>query len=255
DMLIARLKDIAVGEGIVKASELRGKFAEMIEDSLFSVNGTGAPIKFSHDKPCVVILIGVNGSGKTTTAAKLALQLKNAGKSVIMAAADTFRAAAIDQLKIWGERTGVRVIAQKQDSDPAAVVYDAIMAGKASSADVIIVDTAGRLHTKSNLMEELAKVYRIVKRKLPEEPSEVFIVLDSVTGQNSFAQAEAFAKVMPSTGVILTKFDNTSKGGIALSIVEKLKLPVRYIGLGEGLDDLELFDPKTFAGALLDDGR
>lgn len=255
DRLIDKLKDAAVCSGIVKASELKNKFAEILEETLLAVQGTGTPLRLSEKGPSIVILIGVNGSGKTTTAAKLAMQLKNAGKSVILAAADTFRAAAIDQLKIWGDKVGVRVVAQKQDSDPAAVVYDAVMAGKASSANVVIVDTAGRLHTKSNLMEELAKVYRVVKREFPDEPSEVLIVLDAVTGQNSFAQAASFAKVMPITGVILTKFDNTSKGGMALSIVENLKMPVRYVGLGEGLDDLRLFDAKLFVEALLDGDR
>ena len=182
---------------------------------------------------------------------KLAAQFKKEGKKVLLAAADTFRAAAIEQLKAWGERTDVRVIAQNQDSDPAAVVYDAIMAAKAGNYDVVIADTAGRLHTKSNLMEELGKVHRIVTREIPEGPSEVLIVLDAVTGQNGFIQAETFGRVMPVTGVILTKFDNTSKGGIVLAIAEKLGLPIRYVGLGEGVDDLQLFDPKTFIGTLL----
>ena len=198
------------------------------------------------------LLNAPTGSGKTTTAGKLAAQFKKEGKKVLLAAADTFRAAAIEQLKAWGERTDVRVIAQSQDSDPAAVVFDAIMAAKAGSYDVIIADTAGRLHTKSNLMEELAKVYRIVKREIPEGPAEALIVLDAVTGQNGFMQAETFSKVMPVTGVVLTKFDNTSKGGIILAIAEKLRMPIRYVGLGEGVDDLQLFDPKTFIETLLD---
>ncbi len=173
--------------------------------------------------------------------------VKERREKVLLAAADTFRAAAIEQLKAWGERTDVRVIAQSQDSDdPAAVVFDAIMAAKAGNYDVIIADTAGRLHTKSNLMEELAKVYRIVKREIPEGPAEALIVLDAVTGQNGFMQAETFSKVMPVTGVVLTKFDNTSKGGIILAIAEKLRMPIRYVGLGEGVDDLQIFDPKTF---------
>ena len=211
----------------------------------------GSPLGI-NSRPAVILMIGVNGSGKTTTAGKLAAQLKNDGKKVLLAAADTFRAAAIEQLKAWGERTGVRVIAQSQDSDPAAVVFDAIMAAKAGNYDVVIADTAGRLHTKSNLMEELAKVYRIVKREIPEGPAEVLIVLDAVTGQNGFLQAETFSKVMPVTGVVLTKFDNTSKGGIVLAIAEKLGMPIRYVGLGEGIDDLELFDPGTFVDTLLD---
>ncbi|MBQ9882717.1 MAG: signal recognition particle-docking protein FtsY, partial [Synergistes sp.] len=217
---------------------------------LEAVPGMGEPLRLSS-KPSVIIMIGVNGSGKTTTSGKFASQLKADGKNVIMAAADTFRAAAIDQLKAWGERAGVRVIAQAPESDPAAVVYDSLMAAKASGADVIIADTAGRLHTKSNLMDELAKIMRVIKREIPEGASEVLIVLDAVTGQNGFIQAETFAKVMPITGVVLTKFDNTSKGGIVIAIAEKLKMPVRYVGLGEGIDDLQLFEPRTFVEALL----
>ena len=220
-------------------------------EQLEAVPGMGCPLQLTT-KPAVVIMIGVNGSGKTTTSGKLAAQLKADGKKVIMAAADTFRAAAIEQLKAWGKKTEVRVIAQNQDSDPAAVVYDAIMAAKAAGDDVIIADTAGRLHTKSNLMEELGKVQRIIKREIPEGPAEVLIVLDAVTGQNGFMQAETFSKVMPITGVVLTKFDNTSKGGIVLAIADKLKMPIRYVGLGEGVDDLQLFDPRTFVETLLD---
>ena len=251
ETLIKRLKQRAIDERISRTSELRAVFSNLLIDQLREVKGMGDPLDVSQ-KPAVILMIGVNGSGKTTTAGKLAAQLKKEGKKVLLAAADTFRAAAIEQLKAWGERTDVRVIAQSQDSDPAAVVFDAIMAAKAGNYDVIIADTAGRLHTKSNLMEELAKVYRIVKREIPEGPAEALIVLDAVTGQNGFMQAETFSKVMPVTGVVLTKFDNTSKGGIILAIAEKLRMPIRYVGLGEGVDDLQIFDPKTFIETLLD---
>lgn len=252
--LIEELRRIMVDRRIAKKQELKSAFAELLISRLESVEGMGKPLDLSG-KPSIVIMIGVNGSGKTTTSGKLAAQLKANGKKVIMAAADTFRAAAIEQLKAWGERAGVRVIAQMQDSDPAAVVYDSIMAAKASEADVILVDTAGRLHTKSNLMEELSKVARVIKREVPEGPSEVLIVLDAVTGQNGFIQADTFSKAMPITGVVLTKFDNTSKGGIAIAIADKLKMPIRYVGLGEGIDDLQPFDPRTFVETLLDAGR
>lgn len=254
ETIMAQLRQVSIDKRIANTSELKEAFRELIIERLEAVPGMGRPLDLSV-KPAVVIMIGVNGSGKTTTAGKLAAQLKADGKKVIMAAADTFRAAAIDQLKVWGERTGVRVIAQNPESDPAAVVFDSIMAAKSAGDDVIIADTAGRLHTKSNLMSELSKVERIVKREIPEGPSEVLIVLDAVTGQNGFIQAETFGKAMPITGVVLTKFDNTAKGGIVLAIAEKLKLPIRYVGLGEGVDDLQLFDPRTFAEALLGDGE
>lgn len=248
--IISNLKDEIINKRISRTSELSQIFTDLLIDKLNSVENMGKPLSLTK-KPSVIIMIGVNGSGKTTTAGKLATKLKSEGKKVLMAAADTFRAAAIDQLKVWGEKTDTRVIAQEPNSDPAAVVYDAIMAAKAGNYDVVIADTAGRLHTKSNLMEELSKVYRIVEREIEGGPSEVLIVLDAVTGQNGFAQAEAFNKVMPITGVVLTKFDNTSKGGIILSIADKLKMPIRYIGLGEGVDDLKLFNSQDFIVSLL----
>lgn len=250
ERLIADLKRESIDRRIANTNELKYVFAEQLAGHLKKIPLAGEPMNL-RKKPSVVLLIGVNGSGKTTTAGKLAAQLKAEGKNVILAAADTFRAAAIEQLKLWGEKTGIRVVAQHQDSDPAAVVFDAVMAAKASGADVVIADTAGRLHTKSNLMDELGKVERVVKREIADGPAEVFIVLDAVTGQNGFIQAEAFSKVMPVTGVVLTKFDNTSKGGVVLAIAEKLKMPVRYVGLGEGVDDIQLFDPETFVKTLL----
>ena len=248
--LIDTLKKLCVEKRISNRTDLKKLFAELLCDKLETLPNTGHPLRLEA-KPAVVLLIGVNGSGKTTTAGKLASQLKSQGKKVILAACDTFRAAAIDQLKAWGERTDTKVISQAENSDPAAVLFDAINSAKACGADVIIADTAGRLHTKSNLMEELNKIFRIVKRETGSDPAEVLIVLDAVTGQNAFVQAESFGKCMPITGVVLTKYDNSSKGGIVLSIADKLKLPVRYIGLGEAVEDLALFDAKAFTEALL----
>lgn len=251
--LIHELKKASVDKRISNTSELKTVFADMLIEKLQAVPNMGVPVLLDK-KPSVIIMIGVNGSGKTTTAGKMASQLKADGKKVILAAADTFRAAAIEQLKAWGEKTQTRVIAQNQDSDPAAVVFDALNAAKSTNADVVIADTAGRLHTKLNLMEELGKVQRVVKREVPEGPAEILIVLDAVTGQNGFIQAETFSKVMPITGVILTKYDNTSKGGIVIAIAEKLKMPIRYVGIGEGINDLKLFSAKEFVGELLNVG-
>jgi fused signal recognition particle receptor len=250
ESLLDDLRRIAVDNRIAHTGELKGAFARMLASRLDEIPGMGRPLDTSG-APSVILLVGVNGSGKTTTAGKLASKFLSEGRSVILAAADTYRAAAIEQLKAWGERAGVRVVAQTHGSDSAAVVYDAIHAARASGADVVLADTAGRLHTKSNLMDELAKVGRVVARELGDGRSEAILVLDSVMGQNGFIQAEAFNRAIPLTGVIMTKFDNTAKGGIALAIAQKLKLPIRYIGLGEGIDDLELFEPKSFAYALL----
>jgi fused signal recognition particle receptor len=251
ESLIADLRQIAVDRRIAHTAELKGAFADLLTARLEEIDGMGAPLDVSQS-PSVILLVGVNGSGKTTTAGKLASAFLKEGKSVILAAADTYRAAAIEQLKAWGELAGVRVIASSHGSDSAAVVFDAIQAAKASGTKVVIADTAGRLHTKSNLMEELAKVCKVASREVENGPSESLLVLDSVMGQNGFVQAEAFNRAARLTGVILTKFDNTAKGGVAMSIAGKLRLPIRYIGLGEGIDDLELFSPKAFVSALLD---
>jgi fused signal recognition particle receptor len=250
DRLISELKQAAIDKRIVRTAELKKLFADTLVRYLEDIPGMGAPLE-SSGSPSVIMLVGVNGSGKTTTAGKLAAMFATEGRSVILAAADTYRAAAIEQLKAWGERASVRVVSQSHGSDSAAVVFDAIQAARAAGAGVVIVDTAGRLHTKSNLMEELAKVGRVVAREAPGRPIESLLVLDSVMGQNGFIQAEVFNKAVPLTGVILTKFDNTAKGGIAFSIARKLKLPIRYIGLGESAEDLELFSPRDFVFALL----
>jgi fused signal recognition particle receptor len=251
ESLIADLRQIAIDRRIAHTAELKGAFADLLTARLEEIDGMGAPLDVSQS-PSVILLVGVNGSGKTTTAGKLASAFLRDGESVILAAADTYRAAAIEQLKAWGELAGVRVIASSHGGDSAAVVFDAIQAAKASGTKVVIADTAGRLHTKSNLMEELAKVCKVASREVENGPSESLLVLDSVMGQNGFVQAEAFNRAARLTGVILTKFDNTAKGGVAMSIAGKLRLPIRYIGFGEGIDDLELFSPRAFVSALLD---
>ena len=248
--LLAELRKLSVDRRIANTHELKSVFAELLIDKMMQVPRMGEPLNVS-ESPSVIMLVGVNGSGKTTTAGKLAAQYKGEGLSVVLAAADTFRAAAIEQLKAWGEKVGVRVVAQSQGSDSAAVVYDAIQSARASGTQVVLADTAGRLHTKSNLMDELSKVNRVVFREIESGPAEILLVLDSVTGQNGFLQAEAFNKALPLSGVILTKFDNTAKGGIVISIADRLKLPIRYVGLGEGVDDLMLFDAKGYIDALL----
>ncbi len=205
--------------------------------------------EFEHRKS-VVLVIGVNGVGKTTSIGKLADQLKSDGKRVILAAADTFRAAAIEQLSEWADRAGVDLIAQKEGSDPAAVIYDAIAAAKSRNADVLICDTAGRLHNKKNLMEELKKINRIIDKEYPEAYRETLVVLDGTTGQNALVQARQFMEAAPITGIILTKLDGTAKGGIAVSIQSELGIPVKYVGVGEKIDDLQKFSSGDFVNAL-----
>jgi fused signal recognition particle receptor len=201
-------------------------------------------------EPLVIMVIGVNGVGKTTTIGKVAHLFKEEGKSVVLVAADTFRAAAIEQLQIWGERVGAEVVKQKEGSDPSAVVFDALSAALSRNVEVVLIDTAGRLHTKSNLMDELEKIYRISGRKLPGAPHEVWLVLDATTGQNAIAQAEIFHKALGITGIILTKLDGTAKGGIVVGICHQLKIPIRFIGLGEKMDDLRPFHASDFVEAL-----
>jgi len=201
--------------------------------------------------PSVVLVVGVNGTGKTTTIGKLAYRLRAEGKKVMLAAGDTFRAAASEQLSIWGERAGIPVIKHKEGADPGAVVFDAVSAAKARDVDVLIVDTAGRLHTKSNLMEELKKMKRILSRELPGAPHETLLVLDGNTGQNALAQAKMFHEAVGLTGIVLTKLDGTSKGGIVFAINKELSIPVKFVGIGEAIEDLREFDPKEFVDALL----
>lgn len=217
-----------------------------------SVEGP-APAPVPPGMPRVVLMVGVNGTGKTTTAAKLAARAAAAGGRPVLAAADTFRAAAIDQLEVWAGRIGIPLVKHRPGADPAAVVFDACAAAKARGADLLLVDTAGRLHTKHNLMEELSKIRRIAGREIPGAPHEVLLVLDAVTGMNGLAQAREFLKAAGVSGLVLTKMDGTAKGGVILAIVRELNLPVRYVGVGETAEDLLDFDPAGFAAALIDD--
>ncbi len=203
--------------------------------------------------PAVITVIGVNGVGKTTTIGKLASKFIHDKKSVQIAAADTFRAAAIEQLAVWGERSGVKVIKHDEGSDPCAVVFDALQSAKTKGTDVLLCDTAGRLHNKKNLMNELDKIGRIIQREYPEAKKETWIVIDATSGQNAFVQAKLFNEAAPATGLVLTKLDGTAKGGILLTICNELKIPVKYIGVGEGIDDLQPFDANTFVDALFDE--
>ena len=202
--------------------------------------------------PSIILVIGVNGVGKTTTIGKMAALYKAQGKKVILGAADTFRAAAIDQLQIWADRAGVDIVKHKEGADPAAVVFDTISAGKARNADIIIIDTAGRLHNKKNLMDELAKIYRVIDRELPWSDRESLLVLDATTGQNAVNQAREFKNVAEITGIVLTKLDGTARGGVVLAIKHDLNVPVKFVGVGEQMDDLQPFDPRAFAEGLFD---
>lgn len=227
--------------------DLKPFLAEKISEIL----STGSDeTRIASAGPTVLLVIGVNGVGKTTTIGKLAAYYKEQGKSVMLAAADTFRAAAIDQLQIWGDRTGVPVIRHEEGSDPAAVAFDAVKAARARSIDVLIIDTAGRLHTKSNLMEELKKINRVIQREIAEAPHETLLVLDATTGQNAISQADLFQKAAAITGIVLTKLDGTAKGGVIIGLKSELSMPVKWIGVGEGVDDLRPFVAKDFARAL-----
>lgn len=228
-------------------AKLREQLQNHIRDIL---SAQASPWNLRAERPFVIMIIGVNGVGKTTTIGKLAHQLKKEGLKVMLVAADTFRAAAVEQLVLWGERTDVPVIRQKSGSDPSAVAFDAMEAALSRDVDVVLLDTAGRMHTKANLMEELKKIQRVVKKKIPAAPHEVLLVLDAGTGQNAFSQARLFKQEMGITGLILTKLDGTAKGGIIVSICDELQVPVRYIGIGEGLEDLRPFNPEEFTKAL-----
>ena len=202
--------------------------------------------------PEVILVVGVNGVGKTTTIAKLANYYKTQGKSVLLAAADTFRAAASEQLTIWAERVGVPIVKHQEGADPAAVVFDALASAKARQADIVIIDTAGRLHTKTNLMEELKKIGRVADRQVPGAPHQTLLILDGTTGQNAVSQAKLFGEAVPITGIVVTKLDGTAKGGVVISVKEELGVPVRWIGIGEKMDDLKPFNAADFANALFE---
>lgn len=243
--IVMEVERRAQRQNVTSALELR----YVLKDTLLDMMLDNQPLDVSG-KPAVVLVIGVNGVGKTTSVGKLAGQLKDQGKKVILAAADTFRAAAIEQLTEWAGRAGVELIAQQEGSDPAAVIYDAIAAAKSRNADVLICDTAGRLHNKKNLMEELKKINRIIDKEYPDAYRETLVVLDGTTGQNALAQAKQFMEVADITGIILTKLDGTAKGGIAVAIQSELGIPVKYVGIGEKIDDLQKFDANDFVNAL-----
>ena len=244
--IVERLRKRVKREGVTDPAEIKG----LLTDEITAILEDGAETDFDFKAPSVVLVIGVNGVGKTTTIGKLAKNLKSQNKKVLLAAADTFRAAAIDQLEVWGERSGIDVIKHAENTDPAAVVFDAVNAAKTRKTDVLICDTAGRLHNKKNLMEELKKIARVIDREYPDANKEVLLVLDATTGQNALQQAKLFKETADITGIILTKLDGTAKGGIVIAIKNELNIPVRYIGVGEGIEDLQVFDPTGFAKAL-----
>jgi fused signal recognition particle receptor len=230
-----------------------GQIKKILQERMIAIlQQIDKPLTIPKGQPFIIMTIGVNGSGKTTTIGKLASLLKSNGHEVMLVAADTFRAAAIEQLEVWGSRVGAPVIKQKMNADPAAVVFDAVAKIKAGYSGVVIVDTAGRLHTRTNLMEELKKIKRIIRKELPEVAQEILLILDATTGQNAVIQAKIFKEDIGATGIALTKLDGTSKGGVVVRIADELALPVRYIGVGEGLGDLRVFDSHDFTKALLD---
>lgn len=243
-----RLNDVVRKKGIKNPADVKAEIKDIVAEMLEGGEDMGL-----ITIPSVILVIGVNGVGKTTTIGKLAARYRAEGKSVILAAADTFRAAAIDQLDVWAERAGVDIVKHKEGADPAAVIFDTISAAKARGTEIIICDTAGRLHNKKNLMEELGKIYRVIDRELPYSDREVLLVLDATTGQNAVNQAREFAKIAEITGIILTKLDGTARGGVVLSIKNDLKVPVKFIGVGEGIDDLQPFNPQAFADGLFND--
>ena len=247
NLVIDSLKKHVFDIGVFKSEEFKG----LLRTELLSRLSTPGPEDFQNQKPAVILLVGVNGSGKTTTAAKLGKVFADQGKKVLLAAADTYRAAAIDQLQVWADRLGLPVIAGQPDSDPGAVAYDAVQAAIARSLDIVLVDTAGRLHTRYNLMEELKKVHRVVGKALPGAPHAVYLVLDATTGQNALHQAKAFQEAVQVTGIILTKLDSSARGGMAFAIQSELNLPILYVGLGEKPEDLQIFDPEKFVDSIL----
>lgn len=246
--IVERLKDSVFKKNLRKAKDVKKEIKSIVAELL-----SGGEEIDMITVPSVILVIGVNGVGKTTSIGKMAAMFKDEGKKVILGAADTFRAAAIDQLEIWASRAGVDIVKHKEGADPAAVVFDTIEAGKARNADIIICDTAGRLHNKKNLMEELAKIYRVIDRQLPYADREILLVLDATTGQNAVNQAKEFKEVAEITGIILTKLDGTAKGGVVLAIKNDLKVPVKFIGVGEGIDDLRPFNPQAFAEGLFEE--
>lgn len=252
--IIGRIEERVARDKYVGTLELNGILKEEIA-GLLAENNSDMPMDFDSplpNKPYVIMVVGVNGVGKTTTIGKLAYQFTKAGKKVYLGAADTFRAAAVEQLVIWGERTGVPVIKQKMGSDPASVAYDTLASAKANNADVVIIDTAGRLHNKVNLMNELSKIKNVMQKIVPDAPHEVLLVLDGSTGQNAFEQAKQFTKATDVNSLAVTKLDGTAKGGVVIGISDQFKIPVKYIGLGEGMEHLQVFDRNAFVASLFE---
>lgn len=249
--IIERIEKRVADDKYMNTDELNGILKQEIIDLLAENNTDFLQDTNEEGKPYVIMVVGVNGVGKTTTIGKLAYQFKQAGKSVYLGAADTFRAAAVEQLCIWGERVNVPVIKQKMGADPASVAFDTISSAKANNADVVIIDTAGRLHKKVNLMHELSKIKNVMQKVIPTAPHEVLLVLDGSTGQNAFEQAKQFTKATQITALAITKLDGTAKGGVVIGISDQFKIPVKYIGLGEKMEDLQLFDKTAFVQSLL----
>ncbi|MBQ9356391.1 MAG: signal recognition particle-docking protein FtsY [Prevotella sp.] len=250
--IIKRIEERVARDKYVSTSELNGILRDEIASLLAETGATdGADWDLPADyRPYVILVVGVNGVGKTTTIGKLAWQFKQTGKKVYLGAADTFRAAAVEQISIWGERVGVPVVKQQMGSDPASVAFDTLQSAKANDADVVLIDTAGRLHNKVGLMNELKKIKDVMKKVLPQAPDEVMLVLDGSTGQNAFEQAKQFAAVTQVSSLAITKLDGTAKGGVVIGISDQLKVPVKYIGLGEGMEDLQLFNRREFVNSL-----
>lgn len=247
ERIISDLKEKIENDKITEVSEVR----ETLKDIVAGIVWGGSYLKL-RTKPSVILVIGVNGVGKTTTIGKLAMRLKSMGRSVILGAADTFRAAAIEQLEVWAKRADVPMVKHAEGADPAAVVYDTIQSAKAKGTDVVIIDTAGRLHNKKNLMDELNKISRVIDRELPDASRETLLILDATTGQNAVNQAKDFKDAAGITGIILTKLDGTARGGVVLAINNELDVPVKFVGVGEQIDDLQPFDADAFASALFD---
>lgn len=250
--IIDRIESRVSRDKYLNASELNSILREEIEALLAEnkKNQFSDTNDDSDQKPYVIMVVGVNGVGKTTTIGKLAYQFKKMGKNVVLGAADTFRAAAVDQLVIWAERVGVPIVKQQMGSDPASVAFDTLSSAKANNADVVIIDTAGRLHNKINLMNELSKIKNVMKKVIPEAPHEILLVLDGSTGQNAFEQAKQFTKATEVTALAITKLDGTAKGGVVIGVSDQFQIPVKYIGIGEGMEDLQLFDSKEFVDSL-----
>lgn len=252
ELLIQADVGVATTEYILqKLKERDGDPFENLKEILLEILNLDTSLKIPDEPPFVILVVGVNGTGKTTSCGKLGKFFIDQGKSVVLTAADTFRAAAIEQLKIWGERIGATVIAHGEGADPGAVAFDAVSHAVAKGKDVVIIDTAGRLHTKKNLIEELRKIHRVVKKRVVNAPHETLLVIDATTGQNGLVQAKIFKEAVDVTGIVLTKLDGTAKGGITLAIAKELGIPIKFVGVGEGEDDLRPFDPRAFVEVLL----